>query len=155
VGALASVEQFDLLSETWGVITGTLNIPRTNHTATVLNDGRVLVVGGCNGDPRQVAPNLGVTDAGALDSAELFDPASKRWTLVTDTLQYRRENHSALKLNDGRVMIIGGNGHEGIGHTEGEIFDPATLSWSLTRPMSVTRPAVVVLLDGRVLAARV
>jgi hypothetical protein len=91
---------------------------RLRHTATLLDDGRVLVVGG------QDAAGL------ILDSSELYDPASGAWT-PGPTLATARTNHTAVKMNDGRVLLIGGgestlNGlPAGVGVLASvEIFDP-------------------------------
>ena len=59
--ATASAELYNPANGTW-TPTGSLNTARTNHTATLLPNGRVLVAGG-----------LG---SGALASAELYDPAT-------------------------------------------------------------------------------
>ncbi len=66
-----------------------------------------------------------------------------------------RHHHSALKLNDGSVLVVGGN--PGISPPgQPERFDPASLSWKTTGPLSdapaADSPALVLLEDGRVLA---
>src|SRR5438105_1762049 len=48
--------------------TGSLNTPRSGHTATLLPNGKVLVAGGYSGGP--------------LDSAELYDPATGTWSVT-------------------------------------------------------------------------
>jgi hypothetical protein len=87
-----------------GTITGpgswirvaSMNHPRSyGATATVLQDGRVLVAGGEGADGDTVA------------SAELFDPASGRWTTTRSMLAIRR-GHTATLLSDGRVLVAGG-----------------------------------------------
>ena len=68
------------------------------HTATLLNDGRVLVTGGYSGG----------IDPGVLMSAELFNPNSGTFT---DTLEMsvEREQHTATMLSDGTVLVAGGD----------------------------------------------
>src|SRR5262249_13806907 len=61
---------------------GSLNTPRANHTATLLPNGKVLVVGGNN------------RSSGNLSSAELYDPATGRWT-ITGNLNVARAGHTA------------------------------------------------------------
>ena len=80
------------------VPTGNLNTPRWQHTATRLQDGKVLVVGGvANGDdPLNV-----------LDTSELYDPATGTWS-VTGHLNRPRVGHTATLLLDGRVLVAGG-----------------------------------------------
>jgi hypothetical protein len=100
-----------------------MNNGRWLHTATLLNDGRVLIVGGrennCNNNCRIYA----------LSTAEIFDPATGLYTL-TGSLHLSRYSHSASLLPDGRVLILGGQTFEDIGNTDviatGEIYDPGT-----------------------------
>ena len=89
------------------------------HTATLLPDGRVLVSGG---------QNEHILD-GAHDSAELYDPRAGTWT-STASMDRARRNHTATLLPDGRVLIVGGVGAEGVEFTA-ELYDPDT--WQPTR----------------------
>lgn len=77
---------------------GSMSVARASHTATVLPDGRVLVTGGVD--------NTGTL----LNSGELYDPATNSWSAVSGptTMQFARYNHTATLLNDGRVLICGG-----------------------------------------------
>jgi hypothetical protein len=70
--------------------------PRNQHTATLLNDGRVLVAGG--GGPGT---------KGCTTSADLYDPAANTWS-ATGAMNVNRQNHGAIKLTDGRVLVFGG-----------------------------------------------
>ncbi|MCA9861305.1 MAG: hypothetical protein KC438_16385, partial [Thermomicrobiales bacterium] len=74
--------------------TDSLGSSRMRHTATLLDDGRVLVAGG---------ENLAGT---ALATTELFDPATDQWT-AGPPLTTPHVNHAAVKLADGRVAIMG------------------------------------------------
>jgi hypothetical protein len=87
---------------------------RDAHTAVALSDGRVLVVGGFAGEGRP-----------PLRSAEVFDPASGRWT-TTGSLAIGRGGHAAALLGDGRVLIAGGWVGPSTYTDTTEIFDPAT-----------------------------
>lgn len=80
-------------------IAGSLKFARSGATATLLADGRVLVVGGGRPDraPRR-----------ALASAEIFDPASGRFT-AAGTLAQGRYKHGALRLANGDVLVVGGS----------------------------------------------
>ncbi|RME76744.1 MAG: hypothetical protein D6776_00750, partial [Planctomycetota bacterium] len=115
--------------------------------ATLLADGRVLVVGG---------------DAtGGLDglaSGEVYDPGTDRWDTVPNTMQVPRQGHTATRLPDGRVLIAGGFGKVGAGvtiHRSTEIWDPATGRFSPGPDMITPRSGhvAVVLADGDVLLA--
>ena len=71
--------------------------------ATLLPDGRVLVLGGFNGH--------------TLSSAEVYDPASDTWTAARPLATPRRE-HAAALLPDGSVMVTGGVNRGPIGEPE-------------------------------------
>ena len=121
--------------------TGDMNVARYGHTATLLRDGRVLVVGGLSG-------------GAALAGAELYDPATGTWTL-TGSLHTGRSRHAAALLPDGRVLVAGGYGG-GAPLASVEIYDPAKGSWSRAASMQDARydfGSAALLLDGRVLVA--
>ena len=72
--------------------TNSMSFARGTHTATLLNDGRLLIAGGDDGSGRLEA---------ITDSAELYDPTNGRWEPV-EVLGRQRTQHAALLLNDGR-----------------------------------------------------
>jgi hypothetical protein len=86
---------FDQEHDEWHPTTGALVTPRRLHTLTRLANGKILAVGGLNG-------------SAALPSAELFDPATGRWT-TTGSLETARWGHSATLLEDGSVLVTGGS----------------------------------------------
>ncbi len=102
--------------------TGNLNSPRRAHTATRLNDGRVLIVGGLD------------TSSNSLQSAELFDPVTGMWT-ITGNLNTARTAHTATKLKNGRVLVAGGFTRTA------ELFDFATGTFTATAELSIGRTA--------------
>lgn len=131
---------------------------RSLHTATLLEDGRVLIAGGAN------------LDLGVLDSTELYDPEATTVatqgpyddepprTLTgafeeTGLLSQARQTHAATRLADGRVLITGGVAPGGAHLDSAEIFDPATGEFTSAGEMSVGRLAhgSILLDDGRVL----
>jgi N-acetylneuraminic acid mutarotase len=152
---LSSTELFDPVSNTWkpGPAMGT---SRAGHTATMLSDGRVLVVGG-------TAPAAdGSSRFDSLSAAEVFDAKRATWTAV-GPLAAARNGHTATRLLDGSVLIIGGArpAHQHL--TSVERFDPATNTFSSWRPLAVGRwlhdavllkDGSVVVLGGRSNAAR-
>jgi hypothetical protein len=94
------------------------------HTATLLADGRVLLAGGRPDD------YPGAYASPALSSAELYDPATGEFA-STGSLLSSRYGHSATRLSDGRVLVLGGETTAGFGSgaaqvTTAEIWDPAT-----------------------------
>src|SRR5262249_47063522 len=74
-----------------------LNTARWKHTATLMGNGKLLVVGGFK--------NYNASNA--TSSAELFDPASGGFSPTANT-SHARGDHSASLLSDGRVLIAGG-----------------------------------------------
>src|SRR5262249_26180601 len=124
--------------------TGRLNVPRSGPTATLLQNGMVLT---CGGNWSSYVNGV-YTDHGNLRSAELFDPATGKWTPVPSPF-YERYNHTATLLRNGKVLVVGGNTT-----TNTELFDPAKGEWFATGRLNVVRPAghtAVMLADGRVL----
>ena len=126
---------------------------RQGHTATLLADGRVLVAGGMTQDLSDGNP------PDVLRSAEVFDPASGRFSQVGDMTAPRRD-HAAALLADGLVLVVGGDISTNPWGEErpltGEVFDPASgrftalearLGWGEIGCVA----DVVALRDGRVL----
>src|SRR6185312_3756881 len=77
--------------------TGALTGARYDHTATVLEDGKVLVAGGSN----NIAP---------LSSVELFDPVTDTWT--SGSMKVARAGQAAVRLDSGQVLVAGGWGSD-------------------------------------------
>jgi hypothetical protein len=91
------------------------------------------------------------------ETAELFDPATNRFT-ATGNLATPRHKHAAVRLRDGKVLVIGGADSRLRGfYNSAELYDPATGKFSPTGVMSVARykirEAAALLVDGRVLIA--
>ena len=144
---LASAELYDPASGR-SVAVGPLSVPRESHTATLLADGRVLVVGGHNG--RRQAMQV-------YASAELFDPETRRFT-PTGPLTTPRHKHDALRLADGRVLVIGGADRTDRVHfATTELYDPRAGSFSPGPAMAAARYKIagtsVLLSNGDVLIA--
>lgn len=123
---------------------------RTAHTATALPDGRILIVGGFT--------SLSV-GAAATQTTEFYVPDNDQGTFVPGpNLSFRRAQHTASLLPDGRVLIAGGNVNVGSGSsTSTEIIDPVagTVSPGPLFPSFIARAGhtATTLLDGRILIA--
>ena len=135
VSLTAESEIFDPETNTWSETAPMLE-RRVNQTATLLADGRVLVVGG------------GKVDGPYIKTAEIYDPATDAWT-ATPEMSRGRAFHSTTLLADGRVLVVGGRGKV----RQAEIYDPATDAWG---PAGETMDArsehsAVLLADGTVL----
>ncbi|HEY9110059.1 MAG TPA: hypothetical protein VIN58_25555, partial [Roseateles sp.] len=88
------------------------------------------------------------------DSVELWDPATRRFRLVTARMHNAREFPTATRLADGRVLIVGGD-HTGPNQRLAEVFDPRSETFEpVASPLDAERRAMHAahaLPDGRVL----
>jgi len=138
-GAVNSVDVFDAAGNFSPA--APMNLARSQHTATLLQDGTVLVAGGIG--------------AGGVptDSAEIFDPASGTWTVTPGPMQSALSGHTANLLSDGTVLIAGGNSGNQATNTL-ERYDPETGTFSMINgTLSSAREghASALLKDGRVM----
>ena len=142
-GGIASAEVFHSATSTFEPV-GSMHSGRISHTATLLNDGRVLVAGG-RGD------SLTAT-------AELYDPKTKQFTL-TGSLLTARYKHTAGLLPDGRVLVAGGSDERDWNGnlSSAEIYDPHsgkfTATASLNDPRFKLPDEAVQLASGQLLIA--
>src|SRR6185369_4177016 len=95
---LNTAEVFDPMYERWSV-TGSLFFGREDHSATLLQDGKVLVAGGGTVEGNYFGEPLA--------STELYDPNTENWYSV-GPLQRGRQAHSATLLPNGKVLVAGG-----------------------------------------------
>ncbi len=121
--------------------TGIMAQARFDHTATVLPNGKVLVIGGG-----------GLNSGDALASAELFNPADGTFT-ATGSMVTARLRHTATLLANGKVLVTGGFDSSGQDLASAELFDPATGSFNVTGPMKTARAlhTATLLATGKVL----
>jgi hypothetical protein len=115
--------------------TGNLNTARNRHTATLLQNGKVLVAGSYDE----------YSDYSALNSAELYDPATGTWS-TTGNLNTVGGDTATL-LPNGKVLVVG---------VVAELYDPATGTWSITGNLNTARyydHTATLLSDGKVLVA--
>lgn len=116
---------------------GTPLTTRLRPSATLLNNGKVLVVGG--------------THAGTiLNTAELYDPATNSWS-ATGSMAQARTWHTATLLPNGKVLVAGG--YNGSHLSGAELYDPLTGTWSPAAGMGTARQnhTATLLGNGKVL----
>lgn len=151
-----SVELFDPSSGTWKS-TGSMNVPRVFHTATLLRNGKVLIAGGCG-------------DTETFTGAELYNPSDGTWA-ATGSMNVARIYHTATLMPDGKVLVAGGckvSSTDPPGIKEfynlfntnlfspyAELYDPSNETWTMTGSMGIGRiyHTATLLPDGRVLMA--
>jgi hypothetical protein len=143
----SAVSVVDLYDPATGTFkrTGSLKGGRWLHAATLLRDGRVLITGGRSSNDSAYAP------------AEIYDPANGRFSSA-GAMTDGRQQHTATLLQDGRVLLTGGywsDGQKWRVLSSTEIYDPATGRFSATGSMGAARDShtATLLDDGRVLIA--
>ncbi len=145
LGVLTALPALASGSGTW-TLTGSLNVARANFTATLLQNGQVLVVGGRNNNYTPLA------------SAELYTPATGSWT-TTGSLHTARYDHTATLLSNGQVLVAGGYAmgpyYSTIPLASAELYNPATGTWTTTGSMNAARAlhTATLLQNGQVLVA--
>lgn len=140
---LSTAELYDPSAGTF-TLTGSMNAQRcgglfAGFTATLLQNGTVLIAGGSNLN-------------GLVPTAELYDPSTGTFSL-TGSLNTPRIGHTATLLPNGEVLIAGGlNGNY---LTSAELYNPATGTFTPTASMNTARElfTATLLNDGDVLAA--
>jgi hypothetical protein len=129
--ATAEVIDLNVPNPTWRSV-ASMAFPRRQQNATLLPDGKVLVTGGSSGP--------GFSDeANPVLPAELWDPATERWSTLAAEQVPRLYHSTALLLPDGRVLSAGG-GEPGTNHPDGETFAPPYL-FQGPRPTISSAPA--------------
>jgi hypothetical protein len=135
-----------------------MNEFRINHTATLLNDGTVLVAGGIDViaslQSGTVLGNNALTTFSR--SAEILDPSTGLFTCVGGPgpggigckaiMIHNRAGHTATLLGDGTVLIAGGFTsyftapfQMGAATASAETYDPVAKTFKATKPMHAAR----------------
>ncbi len=125
---LQTAELYNPATNTWtaaGTMTG--GVGRTRHTATLLGNGKVLVVGGSTNGTASTA------------TASLYDPSANTWSATTGAPTTGRFYHSATLLTTGKVLIAGGVNSGTTSSSSAELYDPATNSFTATPAMPAVR----------------
>jgi Kelch motif/Galactose oxidase, central domain len=124
-------------------LTGSMTATRTNATATLLQNGEVLVAGGNS------------ASSGALASTELYNPATGTWA-PTGSMTTARYEQTATLLQNGEVLVVGGMNDTNSDLGTAEVYNPATGTWTATGSMASTPGAgatATLLPNGTVLVA--
>jgi len=138
----ASTQLLSGTGGTWAA-SGSLVTARIYHTATRLQDGSVLVVGGYNGTT-------------TFASAERYYPATGTW-VSAGSMATARNSHTATLLPNGTVLVVGGilyTGPAGTLFSSTELYDPATNTWTAGAPLTLgnrSSHSAVLLGNGKVL----
>ena len=126
--SLRSAEIYQPADDTWS-LAADLNVGRTDHTATPLAGGQVLVVGGYKGVPFD-------SSGDPLAPPELFTPdgAGGSWAPTADpgNGSLHRLGQSATRLPSGSVLVAGGKLNTGSSGPDGSslLYDPASGTWA-------------------------
>lgn len=120
---------------------GTMVVGRESATTVLMSDGKVLIAGG----------DFRTSTLGSQNSAEVFDPATGKFT-ATGSMIAGREGAAGALLPDGRVLVSGGD-YQLIGVGTAEVYDPASGKFTRTGNMAIGRFShnATTLADGRVL----
>jgi len=98
----ASAELYDPAVGKW-TRTASVGKDRNSHTATLLPNGKVLIVGGDPfGDQGGILPG-----GGRLVSTELYDPITETWRAWAN-MNASRALHTTTLLLNGRLLVVGG-----------------------------------------------
>jgi len=136
----SSAEIYETATGTWH-LTGSMHAAREQQTATLLNDGQVLVAGGLN-DRGNMGPGV------RYSSAELYDSATGVFSSA-GSMAVAHVGGAATLLSNGWALVAGG------GTSDAELFQPSRGIWVPSGPLLTPRTALTVSLlhDGTVLAA--
>jgi N-acetylneuraminic acid mutarotase len=135
---LSSAEIYDPGTGRW-TDGGSTFYAREGNTATLLQNGNVIVVGGAY--PFNT-------------SVEMYIPSRNAW-FATGRTNIARGSHTATLLRNGKVLIAGGLDPNTSFLSSAELYDPVSQTWSMTGAMNHARygHTATLLSDGRVLVA--
>lgn len=126
----AEIIDLNAASPAWNAKIAPMHFPRKQVNATILPDGQVLVTGGTRsgGEPSSVYEDPG----NPVLPAEMWNPDSKTWSVMSAMSEARTYHSIALLLPDGRVLVAGGG--QGGGHPTGQPPLPSHTTADLYSP---------------------
>jgi hypothetical protein len=139
---LNTAELYDPSVGSFTLTAGTMTAGHVGHTATLLNNSTVLIVGG------------EASGGGGSAIAEIFSPSSQTFTATTGPLNVGRSFHSAALLSNGKVLFSGGWTNFGNASTnQAEIYDPTASTFSDQGLLAYSRSlaGIALLPSGQVL----
>ena len=144
-----SIVLYDPKTKSWQVPGAMMSVARRYHTSTLLNNGKVLLIGGMQGYSNSTWSYL--------DSIEIYDPTNGKMIVSKAKMSKKRVSHTATLLASGEVLIVGGYCGKDCagGKLVDDIYDPITDTISPLQhagPLPIGHMAAL-LKDGRVLVA--
>jgi len=145
-GGTDTAEIYDPTTGSFTATAGKMSVARLHHTAALLKDGTVLIAGGVSSETTP-----------ALQSAELYDPASNSFTPIAAPMVSPRVFHVAALLPNGTVLLAGGSDSDDSSHgatNSAEIYDPVAKTFTVSaNTMSAQRygATATTLGDGSIL----
>lgn len=135
---ISSAEIYDPKFEKFIKLTTRLKYGRSYHSATLLRNGKVLIMGGYTNEDK------------ATNTMEIFDPKTMSFSPVQTLMKEARANHQAVLLPDGKVFAVGGESQFNISWNvnskcdncskTAEIFDPYVgISTKTSSEMNIER----------------
>jgi hypothetical protein len=149
---MSLAETFDPSTKLWTRIANMI-FPREDHSLTVLGnglydnryDGEAIVIGGLG--------LKSIEDRAVLASrtAEIYDLSTNTWRRLAD-LEFPHIQHSVTRLNDGRLLVVGGVDEKGQLNAAVELYDPNNDRWTTVASPVYARAGhrAILLGDGRV-----
>jgi N-acetylneuraminic acid mutarotase len=107
-----------------------LNIPRSEITSAILDDGKIYVIGGLNATGKNIA------------AIEVYDPSTDRWSKNTAAPLPEQRDHAAAAAYNGKLYVVGGYDNMRNPSNELFIYDLATNKWQEGKPMPTARGAL-------------
>lgn len=115
---ISSPKIYDPATGSWNDA-GSYNYKRERASLSLLEDGKVLVAGG---DYHYSGSGIE-----SNTTAEIYDPATEKWTLIESTLNRGWTGHQSITLSDGRILFYGRNYIDSEYYSE--IYNPKTMKF--------------------------